>query len=228
MATLLLRLAAPLQSWGQDSKFETRKTNREPTKSGIIGLLAASLGIRREEPDRLKMLQSLRCGVRVDREGVLLVDFHAVHKEGKAAKDNASYITYRHYLADAVFLVGLESGDEALLNELQNALRHPEFPLFLGRRSCPPTLPLCLGIRNQSLEMALTQETPLASHSRYARLVLEAAPEDPKSFPRRDQPLSFSQRHRQYGFRAVCEKIIEMPTDIQKTEHDPFAGWGDQ
>ena len=39
MATLLLRLAAPLQAWGSDSKFETRKTNREPTKSGVIGLL---------------------------------------------------------------------------------------------------------------------------------------------------------------------------------------------
>ena len=47
MATLLLRLAAPLQAWGADSKFETRKTNREPTKSGVIGLLAAALGLRR-------------------------------------------------------------------------------------------------------------------------------------------------------------------------------------
>ena len=46
MATLLLRLAAPLQAWGADSKFETRKTGREPTKSGVIGLLAAALGRR--------------------------------------------------------------------------------------------------------------------------------------------------------------------------------------
>jgi len=45
MATLLLRLAAPLQAWGADSKFETRKTAREPTKSGVIGLLAAALGL---------------------------------------------------------------------------------------------------------------------------------------------------------------------------------------
>ena len=45
MATLLLRLAAPLQSWGSDSKFETRKTDREPTKSGVVGLLAAALGL---------------------------------------------------------------------------------------------------------------------------------------------------------------------------------------
>ena len=49
MATLLLRLAAPLQAWGADSKFETRKTNREPTKSGVIGLLAAALGLERDQ-----------------------------------------------------------------------------------------------------------------------------------------------------------------------------------
>ena len=49
MAALLLRLAAPLQSWGADSKFEVRKTDREPTKSGVIGLLAAALGLRRDK-----------------------------------------------------------------------------------------------------------------------------------------------------------------------------------
>ena len=44
MSTLLLRLAGPLQAWGNDSKFETRRTGREPSKSGVIGLLAAALG----------------------------------------------------------------------------------------------------------------------------------------------------------------------------------------
>lgn len=53
MATLLLRLAAPLQSWGSDSKFETRKTDREPTKSGVVGLLAAALGLRRDDTEGL-------------------------------------------------------------------------------------------------------------------------------------------------------------------------------
>ena len=76
MATLLLRLAAPLQSWGADSKFETRKTEREPTKSGVIGLLAAALGLRRDDDAGLQPLCGLRFGVRIDREGELLVDFH--------------------------------------------------------------------------------------------------------------------------------------------------------
>lgn len=47
-------------------------------------------------------------------------------------------MTYRHYLQDAVFLVGLESEDTALLQELETALKHPVYPLYLGRRSCPP------------------------------------------------------------------------------------------
>ena len=67
-------------------------------------------------------------------------------------------MTHRYYLADAIFLAGLESEDEALLQQIADALRHPVYPLFLGRRSCPPTLPLCLGIRQNTLEEALQAE----------------------------------------------------------------------
>ena len=102
MATLLLRLAAPLQSWGSDSKFETRKTDREPTKSGVVGLLAAALGLRRDDTEGLARLNGLRFAVRADQEGSLLVDFHT------AKSRDTSYVTYRHYLQDAVFLAGLE------------------------------------------------------------------------------------------------------------------------
>lgn len=161
MATLLLRLAAPLQAWGADSKFETRKTAREPTKSGVIGLLAAALGLRRDETEPLTRLAQLRFGVRVEREGQLLVDFHTANREEDRKKGKAPYVTYRHYLEDAVFLVGLESEDTALLQELAEALTHPVFPLYLGRRACPPTLPLCLGLREQGLVEALQAEPAL-------------------------------------------------------------------
>lgn len=132
---------------GSDSKFETRKTNREPTKSGVIGLLAAALGLRRDDAAGLARLNGLHFAVRADREGSLLVDFHTANREEDRKKGKAPYVTYRHYLQDAVFLVGLESEDTALLQELETALKHPVYPLYLGRRSCPPTLPLCLGIR---------------------------------------------------------------------------------
>ena len=218
MATLLLRLAAPLQAWGADSKFETRKTNREPTKSGVIGLLAAALGIRRDEPEKLERLVGLRYGVRVDQEGQLLVDFHM------AKSEDVSYLTYRHYLSDAVFVVGLESEDEQLLCELQEALLHPVFPLFLGRRSCPPTQPLCLGVREEALQEALQIEPPQGQRTQPTRIVLDAAPDERGAAPQKDVPVSFSPLHRQFGYRAAREIYLERKSTVpETTQHDPFS-----
>ena len=133
MSTLLLRLAAPLQAWGINSKFDIRKTEREPSKSGVVGLLAAALGRRRDES--LDDLTALTFGIRSDKEGELLKDFHMVLKDKKT-----SYVTTRYYLADAIFLVGLESQDETFLKTLDQALQAPVFPLFLGRRSPFPLI----------------------------------------------------------------------------------------
>ena len=221
MATLLLRLAAPLQAWGADSKFETRKTNREPTKSGVIGLLAAALGLRRDESEALTRLTGLRFGVRVEREGQLLVDYHTA----KTQDEKTSYVTYRHYLQDAVFLAGIESEDAALLQQLQQALLHPAFPLYLGRRCCPPTLPLCLGIRQGSLLDVLRTE-PMQGRKPETgklRIVADADPADSAAVPRQDLPVSFSPVHRQYGFRPVREWRLDRPEMPEPTEHDPMA-----
>lgn len=158
MATLLLRLAAPMQAWGVDSKFEVRQTMREPSKSGVIGMLASALGCRRNELP--KKLLGLRMSVRVDQEGQLLEDFHAVHgiaadEAGRIAREadgkvkpakNRDFITTRQYLCDAVFLVALEEDDATYLAVLADAIKRPVYPLFLGRRSCPPTLPIVLGV----------------------------------------------------------------------------------
>ena len=209
MSTLLLRLAGPMQAWGADSRFDIRKTNREPTQSGVIGLLAAALGLRRDEP--LDALAALRMGVRVDREGVLLRDFHMAH----GAK--SSYMTQRYYLCDALFLVGVFSEDEALMRRLEEAVRHPAFPLFLGRRSCPPEGRVCLGLRAATLEDALKSEPSLSARgtSEQVRIVLE----DPTGTARlRDVPISFSPFNRQYGYRAAREIWLNRPTD----EHDPM------
>lgn len=217
MATLLLRLAAPLQAWGADSKFETRKTGREPTKSGVVGLLAAALGLRRDEREALTRLTGLRFGVRVEREGQLLVDYHTA----KTQDEKTSYVTYRHYLQDAVFLAGIESEDAALLQQLQQALLHPAFPLYLGRRCCPPTLPLCLGVRPGSLQEVLQAEPSLCP-GRQSRILLDADPLEPGTAPQRDVPVSFDPHHRQYGYRSVRELWQKMPDSPEATEHDPF------
>lgn len=208
MPVLLLRLAAPLQAWGGSAKFEVRTTQREPTKSGVIGMLAAALGRPRNAD--LSDLAALRFGIREEREGKLLRDFHTAHSDdGKAA-----YVTERYYLSDAVFLAALESEDAAFLETLAYALEHPVYPLFLGRRSCPPTLPLLLGIREGTLMQVLRDE-PWTETNASMRIVCDAST---NGLPVQDQPISFSPLHRQHGFRQIQEERI-----IFSDEHDPMA-----
>lgn len=222
MSTLLLHLAAPLQAWGTDSKFETRRTGREPSKSGVVGMLAAAIGLPRDGD--LSLLHHLRMGVRVEREGKLLRDFHTAHSS------KTSYITYRYYLADAEFLVGLESPNAAFLEELGQALKHPAFPLFLGRRSCPPSKPLLLGLRETNLEQSLKQEPWRVSEWRRRpekirlRLLLECPASETGGETIRDVPLSFSPAGRNYAFRALHESYVELgPQGLAMSEHDPMS-----
>lgn len=220
MSTLLLRFAGPLQAWGADSRFDVRRTNREPTKSGVIGLIASALGLRRDAP--LDELNRLRFGVRVDREGVLLRDLHTVRKD-----KNTSYMTTRYYLSDAVFLVGLYSDDEALMQRLEHAVRNPAHPLFLGRRSCPPEGRVCLGLRQMPLEEALKSEPSLippkpskSDEPQRARIVLD----DPHGTARlNDLPVSFSPYNRQYAYRAAREMWNTFPAN---DAHDPMLELG--
>jgi CRISPR system Cascade subunit CasD len=227
MNTLLLRLAAPLQAWGSDAKFDRRGTERAPTKSGVIGLVAAALGRRRNES--VEDLCALRFGVRVDQEGSLLRDYHTA----KSAK--AAYVTNRYYLEDAVFLVGLE-GEEALLARVEHALRHPAFPLFLGRRSCPPEGRLSLGIRMGRPLLQSLREEPRLTTGRHGqgemplRIIMDGDGGALNTYFQRDLPLSFDQTHRQFGFRRVSEQVIVVKTSAddrriprgEMTEHDPM------
>ena len=220
MSTLLLRFAGPRQAWGADSRFDVRRTNREPTKSGVIGLIASALGLRRDAP--LDELNRLRFGVRVDREGVLLRDLHTVRKD-----KNTSYMTTRYYLSDAVFLIGLHSDDEALMQRLEHAVRNPAHPLFLGRRSCPPEGRVCLGLRQMPLEEALKSEPSLIPPKPFkpgepqrARIVLD----DPHGTARlNDLPVSFSPYNRQYAYRAAREMWNTFPAN---DAHDPMLELG--
>lgn len=210
MSTLLLRLAGPMQSWGTDSKFDVRRTQREPSKSGVIGLVAAALGVSRQDRQALATLACLRFGVRVDREGTLLRDYHTAH--GKTCKkEEAVYITNRYYLADAAFVAGLESEDGALLERIGEALVSPAFPLYLGRRSCPPTGRIFLGISPKPLEEALRENAPDSA----SWLVLDAKAGEPGGL-QRDVPLSFNPNRREYGFRRVVSCSLH-------SEHDPMA-----
>ncbi|MBX6389145.1 MAG: type I-E CRISPR-associated protein Cas5/CasD [Frankia sp.] len=154
---LVLRLAGPLQSWAGPSMFNRRDTGTEPTKSGLVGLLAAAQGRRRADP--IEDLLDLVFGVRTDQPGTLLRDYHTVSDyrgrpllsasiTGKGVQkptSPAKYtgVTERFYLQDAVFVAAIGAPEPVLAN-LAEALRSPAFPLALGRRACPPTQPLIL------------------------------------------------------------------------------------
>lgn len=217
MPTLLLRLAGPLQSWGSSSKFEIRGTESEPTKSGVIGMLAAALGRRRDEP--LDDLSALKFGVRVDRPGVLLRDFHTA-RAVITEKKTVSYVTYRYYLSDAVFLAAVESDDVEFLKSIENALECPVFPLFLGRRSCPPTLPISLGVKNCTLLEALRNENPLID-TLGKKTDMRIRCDAPAGRARKhDVPVSFNVSHRKYGYRYETEEVVSFGSD---EEHDPMV-----
>lgn len=139
--TLRIRVVGPQQSWGTRSRFDLRDTEVAPTKSGIVGLVAAAMGLPRGAG--VGHLAALRMGVRIDRPGVRMEDYHTtldvVDSEGKPSKD--AVVSQRAYLSDAAFLVGLE-GDAALLEEIQASLLDPHWPLALGRRSFAPSMPV--------------------------------------------------------------------------------------
>lgn len=71
MKTILLKLTGPMQSWGTSSRFETRMSDYYPSKSGVIGIIAASLGYNRDEDEKIQKLNDLDFAIRVDQEGVL-------------------------------------------------------------------------------------------------------------------------------------------------------------
>ena len=116
MKTVLLKLAGPLQSWGTGSHFETRHTDTHPSKSGVIGMIAAGLGYSRDEDERLDKLNSLSFAVRIDQLGQLLRDYHTAKKYKENGDFERTYVTNRYYLQDAVFVVALCSNDEELNN----------------------------------------------------------------------------------------------------------------
>jgi CRISPR system Cascade subunit CasD len=209
----MLRLAAPLQSWGTNSRFVRRTTDRVPSKSGIVGLLAAACGLRRTDP--LGELLNLRIGVRVEQPGQIARDFQTAHTlDGRSMP-----LSYRFYLSDAVFLVALE-GEPGLLEGLRESLARPVFPLYLGRRSYPPAARLDQGLRNSGIADALANEPWRASaavrvrHRRSPEVdldaVLECDPGATGSELVRDQPLphSFDPTHRDYGWRTVRHQRI--------------------
>lgn len=208
-----------MQSWGTQSRFTVRDTGLEPSKSGVLGLLCAALGIDREDDEGLQPFTSLRMGVRADREGLLQVDYHTAKDVRMAnGKIKDTELSNRYYLANAVFLVGLESDDLRLLERIQAALSKPVWALSLGRKSFVPSESVLLedGLRKgETLEQALRFFTTLCNTDKEKlRVVLE---DKDGSIVRSDQPLSFSRERRKFAPRRVSVTFYDAPKPIKET-----------
>lgn len=213
---LLIPCVGSMQSWGTRSRFQERDTEREPSKSGVIGMLCAALGRDRNEP--LDDLAQLKMAVRVDREGKLEKDFQTAQDVAVASGGTTqNLLSNRYYLADGAFMIGLE-GPIELLEKLHEALKRPVWPLFLGRKSYVPSIPFYLTdglLRDVEVNVALTSYPLLATANEYTRRLksveegrserirLVCETDEVSHEVRSDQPRSFALGRREFGQRFV-------------------------
>jgi CRISPR system Cascade subunit CasD len=227
---IVLRLAGPLQSWGEHSAFTDRDTLRFPTRSGITGLLAAAQGIARGEP--LDKFGQLSFTVRADRPGILLRDFHTAGgglprqrtiptaSGGRRPEGTAIVVTRRWYLSDAVFTVAI-SGPGELIEEAADRLRKPHWQPYLGRRSCPPDQPLFLRLTPGDPVRELCELAPLPARRAGGagevdvELISEVPNEDRAAITEvNDIPVAFGRLDRRYRTRAVYRSTIQVPAAL--------------
>ena len=158
-------LDGPMQSWGCSSRFTRRETEAFPTKSALVGLLAAAAGIDKHGPDEAEKLapfSALRLTVyRLPRAAGRLVgrltDFHTVgggydarasafdkmsipRKASGGASANA-VITHRTYLNEARFIAAFEGDAETITTAIRH-LENPVWGVWFGRKTCLPAMPL--------------------------------------------------------------------------------------
>jgi len=219
MSALAFYIDAPLQSWGASSKYQFRETNSFPTKSAIVGLIAAALGIDKYAPDEATLIAPIAAlrltVVKIEKTdpATRLTDFHTIGggydkkaslREKMSIPQKASgapfgtVITRRSYLTDAAFAAILE-GDPTTLDQINHALLNPVWGVWFGRKTCLRATPLTPTIAKDR-EAAFT--SLLDTIPALTSCLLESceyqeehpAPAD-GVFHQSDQPIAFGQHH---------------------------------
>lgn len=151
-----------MAAWGDVAVGESRVTSTLPSRSALLGLLAAARGLKRTDETRLNELSaSVRFGVLTLSNGHFLRDYHTVQVPPASAlkrrpsrtrrdelsvpkSDLGTILSARDYRTDASYRIAVERVETSKfdLESLRNALLKPIFPLYLGRKACPPSLPL--------------------------------------------------------------------------------------
>jgi CRISPR system Cascade subunit CasD len=237
LASLVLCFDAPMQSWGQRARFVVRDTAAEPTKSGIVGLIAAALGVARDDDAAIAKLARLRIGVRTDREGTVERDYQTVQNvPDTEGKHHRGVESWRYYLADALFLTVIE-GQETELGRLHQALANPRWPLYLGRRAFLPGRPI-VSISEPPATICCSIEDVLATYPwlenqpnirnaadrgepRWLRTVTDSNAADPAAELRNDYPLSFASGARRHGPRFVRIGHVQLTSQMRNPAAAP-------
>ena len=218
-SALAFLLDAPLQSWGTASKFNHRETESHPSKSGILGLIAAAIGIDSRDSDDtggMDLLTSLRVHcVRLIKSQDQLVhrlsDYHTVENTIKASgvMNKDAVITRRTYLTDSSFLCILE-GDASQLVDIRSALENPKWGIWFGRKCNLPAMPISpmMAKDTNSAQTALLEklnhwrssqkQSPCTMHTRWTEPKQDKQDGD---YFLMDLPVSFS--HRTYKSRSI-------------------------
>ena len=229
--TLFIRLEGPMQSWGERSRWSVRDTAPEPTKSGIVGLLACALGLK-DDGEIRELSRQITMGVRCDRPGRVIVDYHTVgggyaapqllRADGKLKKNSGRphvEVSERRYLCDASFLVALQA-EPIVVERLARAVQRPHWPIFLGRKSCPPSHPLFEAVADHpNLEKALAgwpwypgNERVGAEGTVRVRAVLDCLPGEGV---RRHQEI-ISRSKRTFGPRYTRDVLLDIPVSSEE------------
>jgi CRISPR system Cascade subunit CasD len=228
---LLIRLAGPMQSWGDHSTFSERDTSAYPTRSGLIGLFAAALGRHRGEA--IDDLAALELTVRVDRAGVSMRDYHTVGgglpraktvmtAEGKRrSASTATIVSNRYYLADAVFTVAV-TGLDSTVATVAGGLLQPVWAPYLGRRSCPAETPLLLkwpvedAVGELYAALPLARRKPQDGETVSVEFVLERPPAggEASRLTLNDVPVDLHPNRRRYLSRSVYVTPKNVPAEL--------------
>jgi CRISPR system Cascade subunit CasD len=210
--SVLMVLDGPLQAYGTHARFERRDTGMYPTVSAITGMIACALGHSRET--ELGPLTQLEIAVRIDQQGSVMSDFQTVGIEGwrsasGTVKRGEAKLCTRYYLQDATFVVAVGHPDPAFLQRIDDALAAPVWPVFLGRKSCPPATPIRAGVSALDPIEALAK-VPYKGYLSRPPATLPVVVTDPTGAGDvvQDIPLDFDVRR--YGPRATARMTVSV------------------
>lgn len=215
---LIIHLDGPMQAWGTHTYEDFRPSNLFPTRSGLLGLLGACMGIDREDRDGMEQLAaSVEFAVRIDKSVLRMEDdrtslkshlkfpdYHTVRdarRANRSPREGETIQSRREYLYDAAFTVAIGAKRQTIemLDRIEPYLRAPRYTPVLGRRSCPIARPLLDAdafIEADDAKAALCRVVPTGG-----LIYTEGELQSTQPMQIRDVPLHG--KHRQFGTRRI-------------------------